>query len=77
MLQRSLEVGMILESGESGLGTSLEEMKAIWLEVVRERVLSSREQRPRTQECFGAWLLEQSDQQGELWQVKFKKPVRL
>lgn len=57
MLQRSLEVGMILESGESGLGTSLEEMKAIWLEVVRERVLSSREQRPRTQSVLehGYW----------------------
>lgn len=76
MLQRSLGVGMILESGESGLETSLEEMKGIWLKVVREHVFS-REQRPKTQKCFGAWLVEQSDRKGELWEVKFKKPVRL
>lgn len=61
----------------SGLETSLEEMKGIWLEVVKECVLSSREQRPKTQKCFGAWLVEHSDQKGELWEVKFKKRVRL
>lgn len=33
MLQRSLEVGVILESGGGGLETSLEEMGSIWLEV--------------------------------------------
>ena len=61
----------------SGLETSLEEMKGIWLEVVKECMWSSREQRPKTQKCFGAWLVEYSDQKGELWEAKFKKHVRL
>ena len=61
----------------SGLETSLEEMKGIWLEVVKECVLFSREQRPKIQQCFGAWLVEHSNQKGELWEVKFKKCVRL
>lgn len=57
MLQRSLEVGMILESGESGLGTSLEEMKDIWLEVVRECHSRTENKRTETKDTRVFWSM--------------------